>query len=120
MFYLILFYFIFNFLSLAPGVGPDNVVTSKLNESTFNISWTPLARDKSYGNVIQYEVNGELVSRGMRTKRATASKIILNSTETFAVLFEMKLCSQYKLSVRAYTSAGPGPYSKALVLQTAS
>ena len=105
---------------LAPSVGPDNVVTSKLNESTFNISWAPLTREKSYGKIAQYELNAELIAAGPRSRRSTASSNGFNTSETFVVLYDLPLCSQYHLSVRAYTSAGPGPYSQRAVLQTSS
>ena len=111
--------FIFGFPSKEPSVGPDNVSFSELNETTFNISWDPLTREKSYGKVILYEIKEELVSRGKRRKRSISSRT-LNITTTFVVLFDLSLCSQYHVSVRAYTKEGPGPYSQPMVLQTSS
>ena len=112
--------FFFCYPSKEPSVGPDNVSFSELNETTFNISWDPLTREKSYGKVILYEIKEELVSRVKRQKRSPISSRTFNTTATFVVLYELPLCSQYHVSVRAYTKAGPGPYSQPMVLQTSS
>ena len=111
---------LFVFPSKEPSVGPDNVLFSELNKTTFNISWDPLTREESYGKVILYDVKEELVSIGKRQKRSPISSRTFNTTATFVVLYELPLCSQYHVSVRAYTKAGPGPYSQPLVLQTSS
>ena len=109
----------FLFPSKEPSIGPDTVSLSELNQTTFNISWAPLTREESYGKVILYGVKEELVSRGKRGKRSISSRK-LNITATFVVLYDLSLCSQYNVSVRAYTKAGPGPYSEPMVLQTSS
>ncbi|XP_022808747.1 receptor-type tyrosine-protein phosphatase kappa-like [Stylophora pistillata] len=38
-----------------PSVGPDSLVSSQLNKTTFNISWELLQDEMSYGRVILYE-----------------------------------------------------------------
>ena len=108
----------FSFL-LELSVGPDDVSFVEVNKTAFNISWAPLPREKSYGKVILYDVNPELFSRLTRRKRSAESGTI-NTTETFVVLYDLLLCSKYNVSVRAYTKAGPGPYGKALELETSS
>ena len=110
---------LFVFPSIEPSVGPDNVTFSELNKTTFNISWAPLTREKSYGKVILYDVKEELVSRGKRQKRSISSRT-LTTTTTSVVLYGLPRCSEYHVSVRAYTKAGPGPYSQPMVLQTSS
>ena len=104
---------------LEPSVGPDHVSYSQVNKTAFNISWVPLPREKSYGKVILYNVNPELLSRVKRRKRSANSGTI-NTTETFVVLYGLQLCSKYNVSVQAYTLAGPGPYSQAMELETSS
>ena len=105
--------------SIEPSVGPDNVSYFKMNKTTFNISWAPLTREKSYGKVILYDVKQELLSRGQLQKGFSSSTTI-NTTATFVVLYNLPLCSQYQVSVRAYTKTGPGPYSPPLVLEASS
>ena len=108
------------FFLLAPSFGPDNFVTTELNETTFNISWAPLPTEKSNGIVVLYEANAELVATRGRSRRAVASSKGVNTTKTFAVLYDFLTCSQYSISVRAFTAVGPGPYGPATQLQTSS
>ena len=105
---------------LGPSVGPANVSFDSYNKTTFNISWVPLAREKSYGKVILYDVKEELLSRGKRRKQSPSNSRTLNTTTTFVVLYDLPLCSRYNVSVRAYTEAGPRPYTQPRVLETSS
>ena len=110
----------FFFSLIAPSFGPDNFVTTELNETTFNISWAPLPTEKSNGIVVNYEAAAELVVTRARSRRAVASSKGFNTTETFAVLKDFLTCSQYRISVRAFTVVGPGPYGPATHIQTSS
>ena len=109
-----------HFSSLEPSVGPDKVSFSEVNKTTFNISWAPLTREQSYGTVILYDVKEELVSRGKRRKRSPLNSRTVNATATFVFLHGLQLCSQYNVSVRAYTAVGPGPYGQPVKLVTSS
>lgn len=109
---------IFLFPLLEPSVGPDNVSLAEVNGNTYNISWAPLNRERSYGKELWYEVKQELLSRGKRRKRSPVSSRTVNTTATFALLYEFQICSQ--ASVRAYTEAGPGPYGNPVELPEAS
>ena len=109
--------FLFAFLLLAPSVGPANVSVSEVNKTSFNISWALITRKRSHGKVILYDIKEELLSRG---KRSYSSSRTVNTTTTSVVLYDLPLCSRYHVSVRAYTKAGPGPYSQPLVLETSS
>ena len=111
---------LFTFLLLGPSVSPANVSFVSYNKTTFNISWAPLTRERSYGKVILYDVKEKLLSRGKRQKRSPGSSRTLNTTATFVVLYDLPLCSRYDVSVRAYTKAGPGPYTQPRVLETSS
>ena len=75
---------------------------------------------KSYGKVILYDVKQELLSREKRRKRSPSNSRTLNTTTTFVVLYDLRLCSRYNVYVRAYTRAGPGPYTQPNVLETSS
>ena len=105
---------------LGPSAGPANVSFVNYNKTAFNISWVPLTREKSYGKVILYDVKEELLLRGARQKRSPISSRTLKTTATFVILYDLPRCSQYHVSVRAYTNAGPGPYSQPMVLETSS
>jgi len=92
----------------------------KVSETTFNISWASITREKSYSKVIVYEVKHDF--KGLRTRRSTLNSRSINSTGTltFVVLNGLQICAQYSVSVRAYTVAGPGPYSPSMILETSS
>ena len=99
-----------------PNGGPANVFSTYVNETTLNISWAPLSREQSNGGIILYNVKEELLSRGKRQKRSPLSSKTFNTTKTFILLSGLLLCSQYQVSVRAYTKVGPGPYGPPLKL----
>ena len=113
-------YQLFTFLLLGPSVSPANVSFVSYNKTTFNISWVPLTREETYSKVILYDVKEELLSRGKRQERSPSISRTLNTTATFVVLYDLPFCSQYNVSVRAYTKAGPGPYSQPRVLEISS
>ena len=91
-----------------------------MNKTTFNISWEPLLREKSYGKVILYEVKTVSLKKGNVRKRSVLYSPSVNTSVTFVVLSDLELCSKYNVSVRAYTAEGPGPYGEPLELETSS
>ena len=99
------------FSLLEPSYGPANVSFTDVNKTILNISWAPLPREHSNGVIILYNVKEELLFRGARQKRSPLSSKSVNTTNTFILLSGLLLCSQYQVSVRAYTKVGPGPYS---------
>ena len=105
---------------LAPSVGPEPASPSQVNKTTFNISWEPLPREKSYGKVTLYEVKAIFLEKGNLGKRSVINSPSVNTSATFVVLSDLELCSKYNVSVRAYTAAGPGPYGEPMELETSS
>ena len=105
---------------LAPGAGPELPSSAQVNKTTFNISWEPLLREKSYGKVILYEVKAVFLKKGNLRKRSVLYSPSVNTSVTFVVLSDLELCSKYNVSVRAYTAEGPGPYGEPLELETSS
>ena len=104
----------------APGAGPEPSSSAQVNKTTFNISWEPLLREKSYGKVVLYEVKAIFFKKGNLRKRSVIYSPSVNTSETFVVLSHLELCSRYNVSVRAYTAEGPGPYGEPLELETSS
>ena len=105
----------FFFLSELNG-GPADVFSAYVNKTTLNISWAPLPREQSNGGIILYDVKEELLSRGKRLRKSPLSSKTFNTTNTLILLRGLLLCSQYQVSVRAYTKVGPGPYGPPLKL----
>ena len=131
-----LFYILYNYISsslkicflfitlcylksfLEPSVGPDSVSASQMNKTTFNISWERLPRAKSFGKVILYEVKANLLWKSHFYNWSAHNNVTVNTSSTFVFLPGLLICSEYNVSVRAYTGAGPGPYGEPLELVT--
>ena len=91
-----------------PSSAPQGITRLKINETTYNITWQPLSQEKSNGRILTYEVKRSEVSAS-RQKRSLPS-FYKNTTATFFVLFNLKVCTKYEVEVRAYTTAGPGSF----------
>ena len=109
---------IFLFPFSEPSVAPKDVFSSTLNQTTFNISWSPLTREESYSKVTSYEIKAFLKSSGDRQKRSPDISKTVDTLRASAILYDIPPC--YSVSVRAYTVAGPGPFSQPLPLETLS
>ena len=64
-----------------------------------------------------YEVRLELKES---CSRVDFTFYAMNTTKTSVLLTGFWMCAKYEVSVRGYTMAGPGPFSKAIVIQTKS
>ena len=96
-----------------PSTSPSNIASQPLNETSYKISWDPLPREKSNGVVLAYEMKYKRVYY-----RGTASSSAARYQNTTDTLHGLTLCSTYQVLVRAYTSAGAGPFSAALEIVT--
>ena len=75
-----------------------------------------MTREKSNGVVLAYEVNYTRVYyRGSPSSSAPRYE---NTTNTMVTLQGLIACSTYDVLVRAYTSAGAGPFSRLLKIVT--
>ena len=70
------------------------------------MSWRPLPRGQRNGLVIAYEVQ-----YGPKEQSRIFVKDSVNTTVEFVLLLDLAPCTEYSVTVRAYTGAGPGPYS---------
>ena len=79
-----------------------------------------------HGNLYQekkgilYEVKAVFLRKGNLRKRSVINNPSANTSVTYVVLSDLELCVKYKVSVRAYTAEGPGPYGEPLELETSS
>ncbi|XP_068725987.1 uncharacterized protein [Montipora capricornis] len=90
-----------------PSISPQNITSRKMTETSFNISWNALSRIVSNGDVIAYEV---MHTRKSKSGMISAPVFQNTTTTTSVTLLDLTSCSQYSVDVRAYTSAGPGPF----------
>ena len=91
-----------------PSGAPGTVAAITVAPTSVNVSWNQLPNTSRNGIIIAYEVaytwslgNGQLATNSVNTSGAQ-NQLLLNMLQE---------CVQYSISVRAYTSQGPGPYS---------
>ena len=89
-----------------PSIAPTELQITAVNATTFTVSWSALSREQSNGEVVMYEVKCESYH-----KLFSVHQQQLNTTATFVLLEGLRLCLNYHIHVRAYTTIGPGPYS---------
>ncbi|XP_015753443.1 PREDICTED: receptor-type tyrosine-protein phosphatase mu-like [Acropora digitifera] len=106
----------FETLTAKPSTAPSNIASQRLNDTSYRISWDPLTRETSNGVVLAYEVKYTRVY--FRGSPSSSAPRFQNTTDTMVTLQGLTLCSTYDVLVRAYTSAGEGPFSPPLEIVT--
>ena len=92
---------------LAPSSFPQDITAITISSTEILVSWDAVPEIDQNGVIILYDVqyeplmtfDGELVTITMNTSN---SSIVLGGLEEYV---------EYNISVRAYTSIGPGPFS---------
>ncbi|KAG8516839.1 Contactin-3 [Galemys pyrenaicus] len=92
-----------------PTAAPERVSASSLSSSEIQVSWAPAPWEPGNGRLLGYQVrywaDGEEDSSG---------QVQVAGDETAARLRGLRSQRAYHASVRAYNSAGPGPFSAAV------
>ena len=89
---------------------------NEVNYTTFQITWAALPKEVANGIIKIYQVRLFLKEDCSSVQSQLNSTF--NTTTTDLVLTDISMCGKYGVSVRGYTVAGSGPYSKPVVLQT--
>ena len=99
---------IIQFYFSVPSAAPTNVIAIIIATTSVNVSWNQLPNIARNGIIIAYEVkyswpleSGQLGTIYVNTSGVT-NQLVLNWLQE---------CVQYSISVRAYNSQGPGPFS---------
>ena len=98
-----------------PSRGPEGLSSVELNSTTNNITWVGLPKEVANGFITTYQV--KVVSKENCIVDQSAVYLTSNTTATSVLLTRLSQCGNYEVSVRAYTVAGPGPYSKPIVVE---
>ena len=109
----------YSFLT-APSQGPKGVSFQEVNQTTYNISWDPLAREYSNGIIIGHEIKREKASTEARSKPSIGDTTYSNSVNNFALVTGFEPGCNYLISVRAFTSVGGGPFGEKKTLKISS
>ena len=107
---LLLFYF--HSLLTVPSEGPKGISFHQVNQTTYKISWDPLAREKRNGIIIGHEIKHEKASTEARSKPSIGDNTYSNLTNSLALVTGFQPGCNYSISVRAFTSAGGGPFGE--------
>lgn len=91
-------------LSIAPSIGPANVLLTRLTDTSINVTWTPLTLSQARGQVIFYQVTYEPVDGADNPVSFNVS----GSTSS-ALLNNLRASSKYRVIVAAITAIGIGP-----------
>ena len=109
----------YSFLT-APAKGPKGLSFQEVNQTTYNISWDPLARENRNGIIIGHEIKREKASTEARSKPSIGDTTYSNSATNFALVTDFQPGCNYNISVRAFTSAGSGPFGEKKTLKISS
>jgi len=107
---------IFIFSLLVPSHGPENVSSTEVNSTTFEITWAALSERVAHGVIKMYQVRLFLKENCTLAQSELYSRF--NTTSTNMALRGLSICAKYEVSIRGYTVVGPGPYSRPIVLHT--
>ena len=99
--------FINSSLPTVPASPPQNVTAMVESSTTIRVTWEEVPAIDRNGEITKYEVQYEpLETFGGQIATSTVNTSMLSINLTGLQEFV-----DYNISVRAYTSAGPGPYS---------
>ena len=91
---------------LAPSGYPQNVEPATISSTEILVSWDEVPAIDQNGIIILYEVRYDpLMTFGQ------PMTMTMNTSNTSIVLGGLQEYVEYNISIRAYTSVGPGPFS---------
>ena len=91
----------------APSGYPQNVGPATISSTDILVSWDEVQPVDQNGIIILYEVQYE----PLMTFGGQLMTMAMNTSNTSIVLGGLQEYVEYNISVRAYTSVGPGPFS---------
>ncbi|XP_067028443.1 uncharacterized protein [Acropora muricata] len=100
-----------------PSEGPKGISFDEVNQTTYKISWAPLAREKRNGIIIGHEIKHEKASTEARSKPSFGDTTYSNSANSVALVSGFQPGCNYSISVRAFTSVAGGPFGEKKTLK---
>ena len=96
-----------------PATSPRNVETFALSSTEIMVTWVEVDAIDENGIIINYEVQYQPLQF-----TNTLDTISINTTSLSENITSLQEYVEYNISVRAYTSVGPGPYSDPVTERT--
>ena len=106
--------FIKSSLPTAPASPPQNVTTMAESTTAIRVTWEEVPVIDRNGEITVYEVQYE----PLETFGGQIATSTVNTSMLSILLTDLQEFVDYNISVRAYTSAGPGPYSDSVTERT--
>ena len=105
------------YYSTAPAAPPQNVAATAVSSTENIVLWEEVPAIDQNGEITLYEIQfvpletfgGQITSDTVNTSNGSILMMVLTGLEEYVA---------YNISVRAYTSVGPGPYSDGVVERT--
>ena len=94
-------------VSIVPSNSPQNITATVVSSTEIEVSWEEVPAIDQNGMITVYEV------QYVPLETCNGSISLLNTTTTMlnTTLTDLEEYVEYDITVRAYTSVGPGPYS---------
>jgi len=99
------------FLLPVPSDYPQNVIAVTVSSTEIAVSWNEVPVIGRNGIIIQYTVQYEPLM-------ILSGALTMNTSNTSALLRDLQEYIEYNITVRAYTSVGPGPLSPGVTNRT--
>ena len=93
-------------LNTGPVSPPQNIHTTAISSTEIDVRWNEVPTIDENGIIINYEVQVEPLDFN-----DILTIIYVNTTTLSTVVSDLQEFVGYNISVRAYTSVGPGPFS---------
>ena len=99
--------------STEPAAFPENVQATNISSTAIMVTWDEVPAIDQNGIIINYEVRFEPLQF-----TAELSTDTINTPDLSVTITGLEEYVEYNISVRAYTSVGPGPYSDPVTVRT--
>ena len=100
-------------LNIGPASPPQNVRITAISSTAIDVRWFEVLTIDENGIIINYEVQVEPLDFN-----DILTIIYVNTTNLSTVVSDLQEFVPYNISVRAYTSVGPGPFSPPVTERT--
>ena len=100
--------YVIHALHAAPDIAPNIVMVTVVNSTAINVTWEEIPLMNRNGIITTYEV----LLEPLQTFDEQLTYQQMNTSDLYILLDDLEEFVGYNISVRAYTSIGPGPYSE--------
>ena len=101
-------------MTIAPDGSPVNVMAQSFYSTSIYVDWEQVPEIDRNGIIVMYEVCYE----PLETFDGMIMKERVTTRDLFHNITGLEEYVDYNITVRAYTSEGPGPYSTAIIEMT--